>query len=204
MAKIKKSPIDLSTLELLLSYKYIDNSYKLFWFKSLFYKSLNGAKKITLTDLAIEMILGAWDLVAVKNITFGRLDKLHRTIEEIESLYHVSPDISKEDLRILIENIKDKDILALIEDLYEDTPYQFVEPLYMQKLKGASYNKKKNLIIECTLSDPFALYQIDSVSHCIVLNNEWITYMKRHQKQIEGVLHDSLAYFLDKHAVAKR
>lgn len=204
MAKIKKSPIDLSTLELLLSYKYIDNSYKIFWFKSLFYKALDGAKKISLNDLAIEMILGAWDLVAIKKITFGRLDKLHRTIEEIESLYHVSPDISKEDLRKLIETIKDKDILSLIEDLYEDTPYQFVEPLYTQKLKGKSHNKKKDIISEFTVSDPIALYQIDSASHCIILNNEWIAYMKRHQKQIEGVLHDSLAYFLDKHAMAKR
>ena len=70
-------------------------------------------------DLTVEMVIGAWDLVARKQITFGRLDKLHRTIEEIESLYHVSEDISESDLRKLVETIKDKDILDLYEELYE-------------------------------------------------------------------------------------
>lgn len=202
MAKLKKSPIDLSTLELLLSYKYIDNSYKIFWFKGILTKALKGEKKITMHDLTVEMILGAWDLVARKKITFGRLDKLHRTIEEIEALYHVSEDISESDLRKLVETIKDKDILDLYEELYEDTPYLFLEPMYEQKLKGKSHSKRKPIITELAAADPIALYKIESNS--ISLNGEWVTYMKRNQKQIDGILRDSLAFFLDKHAMPKR
>lgn len=202
MAKQKKSPIDLSTLELLLSYKYIDNSYKIFWFKGILSRAVNGEKKITMHDLAVEMILGAWDLVARKKITFGRLDKLHRTIEEIEALYHVSEEISESDLRKLIETIKDKVILDLIEYLYEDTPYLFLEPLYQQKLKGKSHNKRKPIICELAAADPASLYKIESNS--IVLNSEWAAYMKRNQKQIDDILRDCLAFFLDKHAMAKK
>lgn len=202
MAKLKKSPIDLSTLELLLSYKYIDNSYKIFWFKGILAKALKGEKKITMHDLAVEMVLGAWDLVTRKKITFGRLDKLHRTIEEIEALYHVSEEISDADLRKLVETIKDKDILDLYEELYEDTPYLFLEPLYEQKLKGKSHNKRKPIIQELASADPIALYKIEADS--ILLNGEWIAYMKRNQKQIDGIVRDSLAFFLDKHAMSKQ
>ena len=46
MAKLKKSSIDLSTLELLLSYKYIDNSYKIFWFKGIVNKAIKGEKNL--------------------------------------------------------------------------------------------------------------------------------------------------------------
>lgn len=202
MAKQKKSPIDLSTLELLLSYKYIDNSYKIFWFKAILVRALNNEKKITMHDLATEMVLGAWDLVVNKQITFGRLDKLHRTIEEIEMLYHVPNDISSSDLRKLVETIKDKVILDLMAELYEDTPYLFLEPLYEQKLKGKSHSKRKPIICELATADPASLYKIETAS--IVLNSDWIAYMKRNQKQIDNALHDALAFFLDKHAMAKK
>ena len=202
MAKHKKSPIDLSTLELLLSYKYIDNSYKIFWFKGIVTKALEGQQKISMHDLSVEMVLGAWDLVVHKQITFGRLDKLHRTIEEIESLYHVSEDMAEKDLRTLVETIDDKDILSLYEELYEDTPYLFLEPLYEQKLKGKSHSKRKTMIAELTACDPIALYTFDQ--HNIILNKDWMTYIQRHNKQIEGILRDSLAFFLDKHAMSKR
>lgn len=202
MAKYKKSPVDLATLERLLSYKYIDNSYKIFWFKSIVSKALQGEQKISMHDLSVEMVLGAWDLVARKQITFGRLDKLHRTIEEIESLYHVSEDISEKDLRILVESINDKAILDLFEELYEDTPYLFLEPLYEQKLKGKSHSKRKTMITELAACDPLSLY-IFNKDH-ILLNKEWMTYIQRNPKIIEGLLRDSLAFFLDKHAMAKR
>lgn len=202
MAKLKKSSIDLSTLELLLSYKYIDNSYKIFWFKGIVNKAIKDEKKISMHDLTVEMVLGAWDLVARKQITFGRLDKLHRTIEEIESLYHVSEDISESDLRKLVETITDKDILDLYEELYEDTPYLFLEPMYEQKLKGKSHSKRKPIIAELAAADPIALYTIED--NTIILNNDWVTYIKRNQKQIDGIIRDCLAFFLDKHAMSKR
>lgn len=202
MAKYKKSPIELATLEHLLSYKYINNSYKIFWFKGIVSKALQGEQKISMHDLSGEMVLGAWDLVTRKQITFGRLDKLHRTIEEIVSLYHVSEDISEKDLRILVESINDKSILDLFEELYEDTPYLFLEPLYEQKLKGKSHSKRKTMITELAACDPLSLYTFNK--HHILLNKEWMTYIQRNPKIIEDLLRDSLAFFLDKHAMAKR
>ena len=204
MVKYKKVSSEFTTLENLLSYKYITNSYKLFWYKSLI--SIPSTKKnnISIHDLGLDMILNAWELVAVKEITFGRLDKLHRVIELILEQYNFSTTSTLDEVKAFLPTIKDKEILELIEEISTEACYEFIAPLYEQKLKKVSFNKRYATLASLSLENPTAPYSIHIEKNSIQIHPEWSSYFTKNAKDTLNLFHDSLAFFLDRHAMSKK
>lgn len=204
MAKIKKTSTHFTTLENLLSYKYITNSYKLFWYKSLISRGSSKVQEYTLKDLGFEMVLNAWELVVKKEITFGRLDKLHRVIELIATQYNITADVTAEDLRSFFPTITDKEILELLDEVSEEACFEFIAPLFEQKLKKIAYTKRFATIGTLSEENTSTPYQILQDKHKIKLNSDWINYLSRNTKETENLFHDALAFFLDRHAMSKK
>ena len=204
MAKFKKTSTHFTTLENLLSYKYITNSYKLFWYKSLLSMASSKTSESTLEDLGFERVLNAWELVVKKEITFGRLDKLHRVIELISTQYNVSDDATPEDLRDFFPTIKDKEILELLDEVSEEACFEFIAPLFEQKLKKVSYNKRFVTIGDLSQENTSTPYVIFQDKRKIKFNNDWMNYLAKNSKETENLFHDSLAFFLDRHAMSKK
>lgn len=204
MAKYKKVSSQLTTLENLLSYKYITNSYKLFWYRSLISTSNDKKNKVSIHDLGLNMIVHAWELVAVKEITFGRLDKLHRVIELILDQYHFPTTSTIEEVKAFLPTIKDKEILELIEEISEEACHEFIAPLYEQKLKKVNFNKRYTTVATLSLENATAPYSIHSEKNSIQIHPEWSAYFTKNTKEALNLFHDSLAFFLDRHAMSKK
>lgn len=190
----------MAALEKMLTFKYLDNSYKLLWVKSIVEEVALGNETIAFDTLAIDMLGEAWELVFVKQLTYGRLDKVHRILEEIDEIWHVDPYASREEAITFMKQIAMKELGPLLVDLYEDTPYRLLEPMYEAKLKGKKENTKNNLLETLINTDQGAMYQIDTSAKTIKMNKVWATWMKQNKKQIESLLKDSMAYYLDKNA----
>ncbi|MEF9958852.1 MAG: hypothetical protein RR090_05865 [Niameybacter sp.] len=204
MAKPKKISTHLLTLENLLSYKYITNSYKLFWYKSLITQIHYKKQKCSLEDLSFEMVIHAWELVAKKGITFGRLDKLHRVIHLIIEHYNLSEDSTVEALRNFLPTIKDKEILELLDEVVQEVCFEFIAPLYDQKLKKVSFNKRYMTIEIMSQENATAPYVVKDNAQYILFNSDWMTYFTKNTREAENLFHDSLAFFLDRHAMSHK
>lgn len=196
--QMKQSKPSLEMLEPLLSFKYLDNSYKIFWLKGIVEEIKEGNQEITFEKIGIRMIANAWEYIVDKNISFGRKDRIYRIIKELRETWGIEDESSQQELREVLSYLPD--IHEIIEDLYEETPYRLFEPTYEKKLKGKKESAKEKIIKEEMEKDEMVLYTISEMKS-IKLNEEWIRFIKKNEKSIEGWLHDRLCYFLDEKAM---
>lgn len=200
MKETKQAKLSLDQLEELLTFKYLENSYKIFWMKAIIREVEKGNKEVSFLELALNMVVDAWELVVGKGITFGRHDKMYRIIEELRTTWSIDDDITREDLLETLRYLPD--IEEIVEDLYEDTPYRLYEPVYQRKLKGKKDSAKNQILLEAINEDTGALYRITEV-HTVIINETWIRYIKGNIKKVNGWLHDRLSYFLDEKAMKR-
>lgn len=198
MKETKKSKFNIDQLDELLVFKYLENSYKIFWIKGIINELEKGQKEISFLDIALNMVIEAWELVVDKGITFGRHDKMHRVIEELKETWQIDNEISKEELLEILRYLPD--IHETVEALYEDAPYRLFEPIYERKLKGKKDSAKNQILKDVVNEDGMLLYKITD-EKTIVLNTNWMKYIKGNKRLVEGWLHDKLCYFLDERAM---
>lgn len=195
---MKTNKLSIEMLENLLAFKYLENSYKIFWVKGILQEIEEGNKEITFNRLGLRMIVEAWDFVVNKNISFGRKDRMYRIIGELRDVWGIQEDLDKEELLETLGYLPD--IEDIIDDLYEDTPYRLFEAIYEKKLKGKKESVKNELLKESANADPNALYQITD-EKSIRVNEMWVRYIKSNKGAVEGWIHDRLCYFLDERAM---
>lgn len=199
-AKTKNNKENFPLLEKVMTFKYLDNSYKMLWLKSILEEVRKGNSTISFDDLAIHMLGEAWELVLVKGLTYGRLDKVHRILEEIDDIWHVDPYLTTDEAIDFMKKIALKELQPLLSDLYEDTPYRFLEPLYESKLKGKKESVKNQMLEELINADTKAPYEVSSAKKTITVRKEWVQWLKANNKQVDCLLKDTMAYYLDKNA----
>ena len=195
---VKTNKLSIEMLENLLAFKYLENSYKIFWVKGILQEIEEGNKETTFNRLGLRMIVEAWDFVVNKNISFGRKDRMYRIIGELRDVWGIQEDLGKEELLETLGYLPD--IEDIIDDLYEDTPYRLFEAIYEKKLKGKKESVKNELLKESANADPNALYQITD-EKSIKVNEVWVRYIKSNKEAVEGWIHDRLCYFLDERAM---
>ena len=200
MKKQQKSKISISEIENLLVFKHLENSYKLFWFKAILDEVAVGKQKIYFLDLAKQMVAESWEMVFEKNRTLGRLDRVHHIAEEIEAKWHIGEKLSKEAVRSYLNDFNEKELSEIVADLYEETPYTFLEPMYEDKLNKRSINKRLPMIEALLNADEGAIYKVDSKQQCIVINQKWLAFFKKERRQIEAIWKDAMAYYLTRNA----
>ena len=115
MKETKQAKLSLDQLEELLTFKYLENSYKIFWMKAIIKEVEKGNKEVSFLELALNMVVDAWELIVHKGITFGRHDKMYRIIEELRTTWSIDDDISREDLLETLRYLPD--IEETVEDL---------------------------------------------------------------------------------------
>lgn len=190
----------LKQLEELMLFKYLDNSYKMLWLKGILEEVSQGNSVIAFDQLAITMLGESWELIFVKNLTYGRLDRIHRMLESIDDVWHVDHTLSSAEAIGFMKSIASKELQPYLVDLYEDTPYRFLAPCYEAKLKGVKENVKNQKLEELINQDQKSFYTIDSAKKTLTVRNEWVSFLKANKKRIDALLRDTMAYYLDKNA----
>lgn len=200
MKKQKAGKPQVSGIEELLVYKHLDNSYKIFWIQGIVNEVMQGNKKITFSDIGIQMVAGAWDMVLDKGITFGRLDKLYRAIEDIEEIVALGTECTQEEIIKELKGLNQKELHQIMCDIYEETPYTFLAPCYEGQLKGKTASKRLPAIEELVNADAKAIYKIDSTQKFITVNGEWANLIKNNKASLDAIIKDTLAFYLDRNA----
>ncbi|MGL4737839.1 MAG: hypothetical protein ACRCW2_10335 [Cellulosilyticaceae bacterium] len=187
---------DIYELDQLLNFKNLDTSYKLFWLKGILDEVQTGAQKIPFQKLAIRMIAESWEYVVERGVQFSREDRLHRIVEEVQGAWNISGEITKDEVVKTLENLWDRQLEHMIEELYEDTPYRFFEPLYAKEVKGKK-ERDKNIFLEEKINQSNnLLYKIDRTNKMIQIDKDWAIALKSKAQVVEGIYRDNLAYLL--------
>lgn len=188
--------VDVYELDQLLNFKNLDTSYKLFWVKGILDEVKDGTQKIKFQKIALRMLAESWEYVVDKGIQFSREDRLHRMAEEIRNEWNIPEGLSKEEVLKTLESLWDRGLEAVVEELYEDTPYRLFEPLYAKALKGKKERDKNAFLEEKINGDGNLLYTIDSSAKTIQISKDWATALKSNTQAVEGIYRDNLAYLL--------
>lgn len=81
------------------------NSYKLFWFNSIFKEIIKGKKIIKFKEAVVGMICDSWYPIFAYNLNFGSQDQLQKIVIDINKEYVKKEGINKNDLyEILLKN----------------------------------------------------------------------------------------------------
>ncbi|MGL4362929.1 MAG: hypothetical protein ACRCSG_06680 [Cellulosilyticaceae bacterium] len=188
------------TIETFLTFKNLDQSYKIFWLQSIVNEVIAGKTTITFEKQAINMLGEAWELIFMKNITLGRYDKIARILEEIDQKWQVEYNYKANEAVTFLEDTAYDDVQPLLLELYENTVFRLFETYYEKNVKKAKESEKNMLLQKLIDEDKHSLYKIDDSKKQIIINKEWCMWLKKNEKKVNAFIRDSLAYYLDKNA----
>lgn len=190
--------IDFRKLDMLLDYKNLTASYKLFWFYGIFKEITLGSQAITFRRIVCRMISSAWYPLLEYHLYFGYGDKLNYIVTLIHNKYGISSDIKETELLKFLENLNDPEVEKEIKEFYRYVPYRLLSPFYSQALTGIKEGDKNVIIMGLSQTDDKALYKILIPEQIILLNDSWYDYIVRNQSIVLGWLNYKLIYYLQK------
>jgi hypothetical protein len=180
----------------MLDYKYLTNSYKIYWLLGTFHEVINGNREITFERIAFRMIAKSWYPIIQYKLKFGQIDQLENIILTIYNTYKFEKDIDEDELVSALELYKeDKIIQSSIRNLCKYVPYRLIRPFF--NFKSMSDHQNQKTLIELSKHSQEALYKVTD-NNKIIINECWYNYMVSNQTIIDGWIKYKLIYFLQK------
>lgn len=178
-------------------------SYKAFWLKGIVEEIIyNDRAEIPFEAIVNRMIINAWFPIVKFRLSFGYSDKLGETIEYINSTYHFGAEIKKDKLFKELEFSellqKDQYLKKLKSNFYNLVPYRLISPFFKEALVGKADNIKNNMIEDLSRSNEQCFYSISSHEKTIIIQPEWMDYIKRNQAVILGWLQNKLVMYIER------
>ncbi|MEZ7890505.1 MAG: HNH endonuclease domain-containing protein [Candidatus Wallbacteria bacterium] len=188
--------LNINAFENMLELKYLTNSYKIYWFYSIFEEIKKGDSVLLFKNIILKMICKAWYPVIQYRLNLGQLDQLTNIILFIKDKYNFDIEINDEKLFSELQKINDEKLDKMIFDLCKYVPYRLLSPFYDRDLRGIPDSDKNKYITAFSLNDNYALYKIKNDE--IIINEIWFEYIYHNQAIIEGWLNYKLIYYLQK------
>lgn len=186
--------LDIRLLENIFSS--MTNSYKIYWFNSVFEEIVRGKRHISFKEVTVGMIVSAWYPIMTYRLNFGKQDKLEKIILKINNEYIEDRAIRKYDLyKYLIES-EDNNLNKLISYFYTYVPYRLLTSFYEQELRGLKDALKNSKIEELCKFDETSLYKISTEKKEIYINDKWFNYIYENQNIIRGWIKYNLLDFI--------
>ena len=172
------------------------NSYKLYWFNSIFEKIIEGKNTISFQEIVAGMISTSWYPLMVYNLNFGVQDQLQSIVIEINNTYVKNREIKKSELYYFLAQTNNKLLVKLMMNLARYVPYRLLTSFYEEKLVGIKDGEKNKVIEKLTLNDDEVLYKVTSKNRQICINKKWFNYIYINQNIIRGWLNYKIIEFL--------
>ncbi len=187
--------------EIIKVFQNTTNSYKYFWWYAILQLIKKKDKsKISLDDIAIQMIIFAWYPVNFYKISLGKQDQLANYIKKIKNYSkELNEDIKEEDLFIFLNSNKDKDVIKdIITKLTKYAPYRFIRPWFNETI-GLEDSKVNSLILTLQ-NNPNEIipYTINANKNEIILNPIWFEWLFSNIKIIESFTLFELFKYIEK------
>lgn len=186
--------IDVRNLENI--FMSMTNSYKIFWFNSIFEEVIQGNQVIDFRSIVCNMIASAWYPLITYHLNFGSQDQLEKAVIEINQNYIGDNSINKNDLFNKLIVCENKEVNKNIELFYRYVPYRLLTPFYEQALSGKKDGEKNKIIENLSMKDFNGLYRVSSKEKSIFINDNWFEYIFKNQNIIRGWINYKLIEFL--------
>jgi hypothetical protein len=190
--------INLVPFEKMLDLRYLQNSYKLYWFAGILEEIKRNNKTITFRKIVSWMVAKSWYSILKYKLHFGRLDRLYEIVEYIFENTELKIDSKEIEIVEYIEKSTSSQLTELIEWFYSYVPYRLLSPYLLDDIRSLPDSKKNNIILEKSNSDPDVLYRIDDENQQIIMNDKWLLYIMHNQAVIDDWLSYKLIDFLQR------
>ena len=187
--------LNIQAFSNMLDLKYIQNSYKLYWFYAIFEEIKMGKEKIPFRELIFRMIAKSWYSLIEYKLHFGAIDQLNRVVIYLYNNYRFEKDILEEELIGKLNEINDENLNYFIKEFSKYVPYRLLSPFYPE-LIGIKDQYKNNMILELSNKGDMAIYKINNLEKSIEINEKWSNYIFENQAIMEGWILNKLIFFL--------
>lgn len=172
------------------------NSYKLYWFNSIFEEIIKGKSTMSFKKIVNGMIATSWYPLMAYNLNFGVQDQLENIVIEVNNTYIKNKEIKKSQLYNYLEETENKQLEKSILALARYVPYRLLTPFYEKELKRLKDGEKNKVIENLASNDDDVLYKISSKTQEIYINEKWFNYIYKNQNIIRGWLNYKIIEFL--------
>ncbi|MEG0073630.1 MAG: HNH endonuclease domain-containing protein [Clostridia bacterium] len=174
----------------------LTNSYKIYWFKSIYEYIIKGEKEISFYNLVVRMIANAWYSITRHKLNFGVSDQLGKIVDYLYETYtFLDEENTIDDLQKKLNQISDKNLTKMIKGLYNYVPYRLLSTFFDGKVKESE--KNKYIEEQSNLSD-IAIYKIDTKNEKITINDNYYKYIYNNQSVINSWINYNLIIYLQK------
>lgn len=156
-------------------FKNMQNSYKLFWFKSIFDSIIDNKTILSNQDLINRMIEISFPLIHTYKLNFGGEDQLESMLKTVKDDF-----TGRCNYQSICKHVSIDKEVKFRNEILDYVPYRLLSVFYSTTVDHLK-NKK---ILRDSLDDEFAFYKIDLPSDQIVIHSLSATYILSNQNVI--------------------
>ena len=124
----------------------MSESYKLFWFRSIFDVIKSGKNTVTYNELINHMVIDAWNIVLKYGLNLGPSDNLEKLIKHLNKTTILDVNDKAEAIESILYILDDSEYKRIKGELIKNVPYRLQAP-FIPYIKGKEWNvSPKNLI----------------------------------------------------------
>ena len=181
------------------------NSYKFYWFLSLLdHIAKTNDPEISYEKLSMNMLALVWYPLDFYKLSFGSDDSFKRLAEEVTMHLNIDNGINspsllhqlQANLSLKVHKKLSKNITVILKRY---VAHRFIRPFFDESLRGiidSEINSRIELLTQNEGRTNIAPYSFSKTG--IVLNENWISYLKTHQIILRGFINWHLLKFLQK------
>jgi hypothetical protein len=162
-------------------------TYKYYWLLAIIEEVELGNITIPKHRLFSKMVTNAWYTVNYFKLSFGKQDVIHEAVEKIKVLEQLTIDEHKHILDIKIEYSPNTTTRKILNHFDKNVPHWFLSPWFSQSSKSEIYCRSQNF-------ENHVLYAL--FKNEIIINSDWLDYLKMNAKLIKNFCYWNLALFL--------
>lgn len=164
-------------------------TYKFYWFLSILQQVEDGNFTPKKTDLFAGMISNAWYTVNYFHVSFGKQDKLQRTILEIKDKTELFVDEPRHSIFKRLNSSSDKSIIRELNYFNKEVPWRFLSP-WVKGIEKDVYRHSRDF----EHNNPYALHD-----QYVEINPAWIDYLQSNSGILKSFCYWKLSLYLQKH-----
>ena len=126
----RNNDLDIQAFSNILDLKYLQNSYKIYWFYAIFEEIKKGNKNIAYKTLVLKMITKSWYSLIEFKLNFGIQDKLNEMVNYIYDEYNYNKEINENTLYDHLKKLKNEKLNKKISFFYNYVPYRLLTPFF--------------------------------------------------------------------------
>ena len=178
----------------------MSESYKIFWFRSLFDAVKEGKREVTFDELINHMIVDAWYMVSEYKLSLGPSDNLERLILHLHQLTRLKPSEKQSVIETVLRSLNDPDYKRMKGELIKFVPYRLQAPL-MPDMRGKEWDVSTRALAQKINSKQHLIYYFDEYNGMntrIVIQDDWFEYLHSNQSIIEGWIEYNMIDYLQR------